>query len=134
MNQRNFLVMSITNLFSQLQGLLYPCPNKDLVDSIGQAPLSAKKLSHWTRTGCIHETNTKDTNIPKATLRFHLAPNYRVSFNITDSWGYRGENGSWSGMIGMLERREVDIGGTTTFFIPQRIGVVQYIQLYTRTK
>lgn len=58
----------------------------------------------------------------------------RVNFNTTDSWGYRGQNGSWSGMIGMLERREIDIGGTTTFFIPQRIGVVQYIQLYTRTK
>ncbi|XP_025161208.1 uncharacterized protein LOC105192153 [Harpegnathos saltator] len=60
--------------------------------------------------------------------------NATVSFNITDSWGYRGENGSWNGMIGMLERREIDIGGTTTFFIPQRIGVVQYVQLYTGTR
>ncbi|XP_032690864.1 probable glutamate receptor [Odontomachus brunneus] len=76
--------------------------------------------------------------VTKATYPWilHLANrmNATVSFNITDSWGYRGENGSWSGMIGMLERREIDIGGTTTFFIPQRIGVVQYIQLYTRTK
>lgn len=37
-------------------------------------------------------------------------------------------------MTGMLQRREIDIGGTGTFFIPQRIGVVDYIQLYTHTR
>jgi len=58
---------------------------------------------------------------------------YRISFEITDSWGYRAENGSWSGMIGMLERREIDIGGTATFLVSERLSVVQYIQLYTKT-
>ncbi|XP_011862474.1 PREDICTED: probable glutamate receptor [Vollenhovia emeryi] len=59
--------------------------------------------------------------------------NATVSFAETNSWGYRDQNGSWSGMIGMLERREIDIGGTATFLVPERIGVVQYIQLYTHT-
>lgn len=36
-------------------------------------------------------------------------------------------------MIGMLERREIDIGGTATFLVAERIGVVQYVQLYTET-
>lgn len=58
----------------------------------------------------------------------------RISFEIIDSWGYRIENGSWSGMIGMLERREIDIGGTATFLVSERLGVVQYIQLYTQTR
>ncbi|CAK9798643.1 Ionotropic receptor 75a [Anthophora quadrimaculata] len=34
----------------------------------------------------------------------------------------------------MLQRREIDIGGTGTFFIAQRIGVVDYVQLYTHTR
>ncbi|XP_070154756.1 probable glutamate receptor isoform X2 [Polyergus mexicanus] len=59
--------------------------------------------------------------------------NATISFEITDSWGYRTENGSWNGMIGMLERRDIDIGGTATFLVPERLGVVQYIQLYTQT-
>ncbi|KAM0733244.1 putative glutamate receptor [Formica fusca] len=65
----------------------------------------------------------------------HLANrmNATISFEITNSWGYRTENGSWSGMIGMLERRDIDIGGTATFLVSERLGVVQYIQLYTQT-
>ncbi|XP_050462010.1 uncharacterized protein LOC126856989 [Cataglyphis hispanica] len=65
----------------------------------------------------------------------HLANqmNATISFEISNSWGYRTENGSWSGMIGMLERREIDIGGTATFLVAERLGVVQYIQLYTQT-
>ncbi|CAL7941618.1 unnamed protein product [Xylocopa violacea] len=59
--------------------------------------------------------------------------NATVSFRTANTWGYRSANGSWNGMIGMLDRREIDIGGTATFFISQRIGVVDYVQLYTRT-
>jgi len=58
----------------------------------------------------------------------------RISFDTTDSWGYRMQNGSWNGMIGMLQRGEIDIGGTATFFTLDRVGVVQYIQLYTHTR
>ncbi|XP_076670960.1 ionotropic receptor 75a-like [Andrena cerasifolii] len=60
--------------------------------------------------------------------------NATVSFRIANTWGYRDENGSWSGMIGMLQRREIDIGGTGTFFVKERIGVVDYLQLYTQTR
>ncbi|KAL6264671.1 hypothetical protein P5V15_004771 [Pogonomyrmex californicus] len=87
-----------------------------------------------------HLTDFKDKSIDPVTKAnypwiLHLVNrmNATVSFEITNSWGYRAENGSWSGMIGMLDRREIDIGGTATFLVPERIGVVQYIQLYTHT-
>ncbi|XP_018396323.1 PREDICTED: probable glutamate receptor [Cyphomyrmex costatus] len=60
--------------------------------------------------------------------------NATVSFEVTNSWGFLSKNGSWSGMFGMLQRREIDIGGTATFFVPERVGVVQFIQLYTHTR
>ncbi|XP_043270441.1 glutamate receptor ionotropic, kainate 5-like [Venturia canescens] len=59
--------------------------------------------------------------------------NATVSFTGRDTWGYLQKNGSWSGMIGMLKNREVDIGGSTTFLTADRIGVISYIQLYTPT-
>ncbi|XP_011705909.1 PREDICTED: glutamate receptor 1-like, partial [Wasmannia auropunctata] len=55
-----------------------------------------------------------------------------VTFNISNSWGYN-INGSWDGMIGMLQRREIDIGGTSAFMLAERFPIVEYIQLYTRT-
>ncbi|KYN40325.1 Glutamate receptor U1 [Trachymyrmex septentrionalis] len=82
-----------------------------------------------------HLTDFKDKSVDPATKAnypwiLHLVNrmNATISFEVTGNWGYRTENGSWSGMIGMLERREIDIGGTATFLVPERIGVVQYIQ------
>lgn len=63
--------------------------------------------------------------------RFRAVPS--VSFRTANTWGYREQNGSWSGMIGMLQRKEIDLGGTGMFFVSQRIGVVDYVQLYTQT-
>ncbi|KAG5312766.1 GLRK protein, partial [Acromyrmex insinuator] len=87
-----------------------------------------------------HLTDFKDKSVDPVTKAnypwiLHLVNrmNATISFEVTNSWGYRTENGSWSGMIGMLERREIDIGGTATFLVPERIGVVQYVQLYTHT-
>ncbi|CAL1685009.1 unnamed protein product [Lasius platythorax] len=87
-----------------------------------------------------HLTDFKDKSIDPVSKAgypsvIHLANrmNATISFEITNSWGYRIENGSWNGMIGMLDRREIDIGGTASFLVPERLGVVQYIQLYTRT-
>ncbi|KAG7198810.1 hypothetical protein KM043_001784 [Ampulex compressa] len=87
-----------------------------------------------------HLTDYRDKQIDSITKAnypwiLHLVKrmNATVSFEVTNTWGYRGENGSWSGMIGMLQRREIDLGGTGTFLVPERVGVVQYIQLYTRT-
>lgn len=59
---------------------------------------------------------------------------FRISFEITNTWGYPNENGSWNGMTGMLERREIDIAGTPSFLVPKRISVVQHLQLYTHTR
>ncbi|XP_066595748.1 ionotropic receptor 75a-like isoform X2 [Prorops nasuta] len=60
--------------------------------------------------------------------------NATISFEISDSWGYKMPNGSFSGMIGMLQRKEIDIGGTATFFVAERIEIVEYVQLYTKTR
>ncbi|KYN19928.1 Glutamate receptor delta-2 subunit [Trachymyrmex cornetzi] len=87
-----------------------------------------------------HLTDFKDKSVDPATKAgypwiLHLVNrmNATISFEVTNNWGYRTENGSWSGMIGMLERREIDIGGTGISLTPERIGVVQYIQLYIHT-
>ncbi|XP_050580162.1 uncharacterized protein LOC126917392 isoform X2 [Bombus affinis] len=66
----------------------------------------------------------------------HIASrtNATIDFRVTNTWGYQQENGSWTGLTGMLQRREIDIGGTGTYLIQQRIGVIDYVQLYTRTK
>lgn len=58
---------------------------------------------------------------------------YRLSFNIANNWGHN-KNGSWDGMIGMLQRREIDIGGTGMFMLTERISVLEYIQLYTHSR
>ncbi|XP_011685135.1 PREDICTED: glutamate receptor U1-like [Wasmannia auropunctata] len=58
--------------------------------------------------------------------------NATVTFDILDNWGHN-KNGSWDGMTGMLQRREIDIGGTSMFMLVERISIVEYIQLYTRT-
>ncbi|XP_063974415.1 glutamate receptor ionotropic, kainate 4-like isoform X2 [Diachasmimorpha longicaudata] len=57
--------------------------------------------------------------------------NVTVTFTFATSWGYKEKNGSWSGMIGSIDRNDVDFGATATFIVPSRIGVVDYIQLYT---
>ncbi|XP_046427591.1 uncharacterized protein LOC124183304 isoform X3 [Neodiprion fabricii] len=59
--------------------------------------------------------------------------NATVSFETVESWGYRASNNTWSGMIGMLDRKEIDLGGTALFFTKERIDVIQYISLYTPT-
>ncbi|KAK0165908.1 hypothetical protein PV328_004386 [Microctonus aethiopoides] len=57
--------------------------------------------------------------------------NVTVNFTLRNTWGYRDKNGTWSGMIGLLDRGEIDIGGTATFPTKDRIGVVDYVQLYS---
>ncbi|XP_012270313.1 glutamate receptor ionotropic, delta-2 [Orussus abietinus] len=88
-----------------------------------------------------HLTDYHDKHIDTITkanypLVMHMigAMNATIEFKETDTWGYQNRNGSWNGMIGMLARREIDIGGTTTFFTKERLGVVQYISLYTSSR
>ncbi|THK32890.1 ionotropic receptor 75a [Diachasma alloeum] len=65
----------------------------------------------------------------------YLSERMNATFNFTveRTWGYKNEDGNWNGMIGLLDRGEINIGGTATFMISQRIGVVDYVQLYTPT-
>lgn len=58
----------------------------------------------------------------------------RVVFVNDTSWGYKMENGSWSGTIGRLLRDEIDFGGTAGFITSQRVGVIEYLPLYTATR
>ncbi|XP_028045567.1 probable glutamate receptor [Monomorium pharaonis] len=109
-----------------------------------------KNLQQTTLKSCVVITNPNSINhltdykdkivdpVTKVTYPWvlHLANrmNATISLEITDTWGYRPKNGSWNGMIGMLNRREIDIGGTASFLIPERIGIVQFVQLYAHTR
>ncbi|XP_028048173.1 glutamate receptor ionotropic, delta-2 [Monomorium pharaonis] len=59
--------------------------------------------------------------------------NATVNIYVANDWGAYDNNGSWNGMIGMLQRREIDIGGTHVWLLAHRIHIVEHIQLYTRT-
>nr|AKO90020.1 ionotropic receptor 75u [Microplitis mediator] len=85
-----------------------------------------------------HLTDYKDKRIDAVTKAnyiwmMHLVNqmNATVTYTWRDTWGYPDKNGTWSGMIGLLDRGEIDFGGTATFLIKQRIGVIEYLQLYT---
>ncbi|XP_067005102.2 ionotropic receptor 75a-like [Anabrus simplex] len=59
--------------------------------------------------------------------------NASVEYIIVDSWGYA-TNGSWSGMVGSLQRKEADIGATALFFTADRLPILDYIALTTPTR
>lgn len=50
-----------------------------------------------------------------------------VRYNIqrTTSWGYL-RNGSFDGLVGALQRKESDIGGTSVFFRRDRFKYIDY--------
>ncbi|XP_077293110.1 ionotropic receptor 64a [Arctopsyche grandis] len=60
-------------------------------------------------------------------LLLHLKDIYNFSFYMmrTLSWGYM-QNGSFDGMVGQLERRKIDIGGSPIFFRLERAKVTGY--------
>lgn len=51
----------------------------------------------------------------------------RLEFTFSNTWGYLTENGSWDGVIGQLDRKEIDIGGTTTVILKARWDAVDYV-------
>ncbi|XP_029171786.1 uncharacterized protein LOC114941093 [Nylanderia fulva] len=55
--------------------------------------------------------------------------NATINFTIVDDCGKRLENGSFLGMTGMLDRHEIDIGGTAMYMVTDRIDQVQYVPL-----
>ncbi|KAJ8873536.1 hypothetical protein PR048_024354 [Dryococelus australis] len=58
--------------------------------------------------------------------------NASIEFNTVGTWGYL-SNGSWNGMMGYLQRKESDIGGTALFFRANRLPIIEYIALTTPT-
>ncbi|KYN19932.1 putative glutamate receptor [Trachymyrmex cornetzi] len=58
--------------------------------------------------------------------------NATISFNVSNNWGHN-NNGSWDGMIGMLQRHEIDIGGTSVYILANRMHMLEHIQLYTHS-
>ncbi|XP_035216727.1 glutamate receptor ionotropic, delta-1-like [Stegodyphus dumicola] len=51
---------------------------------------------------------------------------YKTVIPADKEWGSRLPNGSWSGIIGMLQRGEADIGMSGLFFTEQRLEVVDF--------
>nr|AST36232.1 putative ionotropic receptor IR64a [Hedya nubiferana] len=62
------------------------------------------------------------------TLLKYLREMFNFSFVLqrTNSWGYL-TNGSFDGMVGTLQRREADIGGTPVFIRPDRAKFIHYV-------
>ena len=44
----------------------------------------------------------------------------------TGLWGYEEENGTWNGVIGMVNRGEVDVGVCDVAMHASRVAVVSY--------
>lgn len=44
----------------------------------------------------------------------------------TDSWGYKQQNGHFDGLVGLLERKEVDFGSSPLLYKLDRMPVVDY--------
>ncbi|XP_072743877.1 probable glutamate receptor [Anoplolepis gracilipes] len=86
-------------------------------------------------------TGYKDVNKnPVAKISYpwllHLINQMNATLNLTivsDS-GFKDKNGSFDGMIGLLSRREIDLGGTTMHIFEERIDEVKYINLHTNMK
>ncbi|XP_047523024.1 glutamate receptor ionotropic, kainate glr-3-like isoform X1 [Pieris napi] len=62
------------------------------------------------------------------TLIMYLRDMYNFTYNLqrTASWGYL-RNGSFDGLVGALQRKESDIGGTSVFFRKDRCEVIDYV-------
>jgi hypothetical protein len=53
---------------------------------------------------------------------------------IVDTWGYPESDGNWSGLSGVLQRSEADIGSTAMFVTKDRLPFVRYIASTSVTK
>ncbi|XP_018334422.1 uncharacterized protein LOC108743369 [Agrilus planipennis] len=52
--------------------------------------------------------------------------NFSLNFSLTDSWGFKLANGSFDGMTGALQRKEVDFGGSVLFLKKDRVYVISH--------
>ncbi|CAK1550720.1 unnamed protein product [Leptosia nina] len=61
-------------------------------------------------------------------LKLYLRDMYKFKYKLqrTSSWGYL-RNCSFDGLVGALQRKESDVGGTSVFFRPDRLEVIDYV-------
>lgn len=52
---------------------------------------------------------------------------FRLVTNLRHVWGKQLKNGSHIGMIGALQRKEIDMGLSPTFYKDERIGVLDFL-------
>ncbi|KAK3913409.1 Glutamate receptor, partial [Frankliniella fusca] len=67
-------------------------------------------------------------------LATHLAEmyNFTLQLLVTPSWGYPQRNGTFDGMIGMLQRSEIDLGVTPAVITKERLAVADFtVQTWT---
>ncbi|KAK9879941.1 hypothetical protein WA026_008451 [Henosepilachna vigintioctopunctata] len=60
--------------------------------------------------------------------------NAELIYKVTSTWGYKNNDSKWSGMIGELTERRADIGGTALFITVDRIAIIDYIAMTTKTR
>ena len=51
---------------------------------------------------------------------------YSMVYSVDGSWGSLNDDGSWNGVVGMMERDEVDVGVTSLFATRQRKNAVDF--------
>ncbi|XP_063914754.1 glutamate receptor ionotropic, delta-2-like isoform X2 [Zophobas morio] len=88
-----------------------------------------------------HLTDKRDIHIDSIAkvnyvLVEHLADtlNATLKYSLQNTWGYKDKNSMWSGMIGELTRKEADIGGTALFVTSDRVDIIDYIAMTTKTR
>ncbi|KAF7272836.1 hypothetical protein GWI33_014400 [Rhynchophorus ferrugineus] len=88
-----------------------------------------------------HLTDTRDKHIDSLSkvcypLLKNLISIYNISLSIQvqRTWGYKDNQSNWSGMMGLLTRRETDISGTSLFMTRERVSIIDYIATVSPTR
>ncbi|XP_018571126.1 glutamate receptor 2-like [Anoplophora glabripennis] len=71
----------------------------------------------------INTFNRYQYNLMSLCQRFY---NFTKEVTISTTWGYKKEDGSFDGLVGALERKQVDYGSSPIFVRTDRAKVVQY--------
>nr|AMM70645.1 ionotropic receptor 64a [Heliconius melpomene rosina] len=59
--------------------------------------------------------------------------NFSLMLQRTNSWGYL-RNGSFDGLVGSLQRRDADIGGSSIFYRSDRLKIIDYVTSTWQTR
>ncbi|XP_045473926.1 uncharacterized protein LOC123680189 [Harmonia axyridis] len=60
--------------------------------------------------------------------------NATMYYTVESTWGYKNNQSEWSGMIGELTKNKADIGGTALFITADRVAIIDYIAMTTKTR